>query len=102
MATVIGTTQPIMRMELSCLGLSIVAHASGAVHQVRSPSSYLPNMRSIKTDSITVNGQVWYRPTEAEINKLETLGNPGWNWENLEPVCEIYFSSRPPLADISG
>lgn len=29
---------------------------------------------------------VWYRPTRAEIDKLESLGNPGWNWDTLEPV----------------
>ena len=33
-----------------------------------------------------VNGMVWYRPTKAEMDKIETLGNPGWNWDNLEPV----------------
>lgn len=33
-----------------------------------------------------VNGMMWYRPTEVEINKLETLGNPGWNWDALVPV----------------
>jgi len=29
---------------------------------------------------------MWYRPTEVEINKLETMGNPGWNWDALVPV----------------
>ena len=29
---------------------------------------------------------VWYRPTKAELDKLESLGNLGWNWENLLPV----------------
>ena len=27
----------------------------------------------------------WYRPTKAELDKLEALGNPGWNWDSLEP-----------------
>lgn len=31
----------------------------------------------------TVNGMMWHRPTEAETNKLEALGNPGWNWDTL-------------------
>ena len=35
---------------------------------------------------VAVNGMVWYRPTKAELDKLESLGNPGWNWENLLPV----------------
>lgn len=35
---------------------------------------------------LSVNGMLWYRPTRAEIDKLETLGNPGWNWNTLGPV----------------
>ncbi|OAA41725.1 GMC oxidoreductase [Metarhizium rileyi] len=38
--------------------------------------------------STSINGMVWYRPTRAEIDKLETLGNPGWNWDNLEPYMK--------------
>lgn len=37
-------------------------------------------------DEVAVNGMVWNRPTTDEIDKLETLGNTGWNWNNLEPV----------------
>jgi len=33
-----------------------------------------------------VNGMMWYRPTEVEIDKLETMGNPGWNWNALVRV----------------
>lgn len=32
---------------------------------------------------------VWIRPTAQEVNKLEELGNPGWNWEVLEPVSHL-------------
>lgn len=32
---------------------------------------------------------MWYRPTEVEVNKLETLGNPGWNWDALVPVSTL-------------
>ncbi|KAH8901341.1 GMC oxidoreductase [Thozetella sp. PMI_491] len=40
---------------------------------------------STSTNQHKFNGMVWYRPTKAEIDKIETLGNPGWNWKNLEP-----------------
>ena len=38
-----------------------------------------------------VNGMMWFRPAEVEINKLETLGNPGWNWVTLLPVSTPGF-----------
>lgn len=41
---------------------------------------------NITNENVQVNGMVWYRPTEVEVDKLETLGNPGWNWDALEPV----------------
>lgn len=41
-------------------------------------------------DLAIVNGMVWYRPTAAEMNKLQDLGNTGWNWTTLEPVS-YYF-----------
>lgn len=43
-----------------------------------------------------VNGMMWYRPTEVEINKLETLGNPGWNWDALVPYMEAIERNTPP------
>ncbi|THH04060.1 hypothetical protein EW145_g5799 [Phellinidium pouzarii] len=53
-----------------------------------------------------VNGMVWYRPTKAEIDKLETLGNPGWNWDALEPYMEAIERNIPPdatqIADGAG
>lgn len=41
----------------------------------------------------TVNGMVWYRPTKAEIDQFETLGNPGWNWKTLEPVGQNWIKA---------
>ena len=41
-----------------------------------------------EVDLKLVNGMMWYRPTAIELDKLETLGNPGWNWASLEPVSE--------------
>ncbi|KAH8898782.1 GMC oxidoreductase [Thozetella sp. PMI_491] len=47
----------------------------------------------------SINGMVWYRPTEAEINKLETLDNPGWNWETLEPYMTASEKNILPNAE---
>lgn len=41
-----------------------------------------------------VNGMIWYRPAKAEIDKIESLGNPGWNWDNLEPVRDQDLPDR--------
>ncbi|KAK4448854.1 alcohol oxidase [Podospora aff. communis PSN243] len=46
--------------------------------------------------STSINGMVWYRPTKPEIDKLETLGNPGWNFENLFPYIKATERSIPP------
>ncbi|KAI5120562.1 hypothetical protein M0805_002512 [Coniferiporia weirii] len=48
--------------------------------------------------STSINGMVWYRPTKAEIDKLELLGNPGWNWDSLEPYMEAIEHNTPPNA----
>jgi len=41
---------------------------------------------------------VWYRPTKAELDKLEELGNPGWNWDSLEPYMVAAETNIPPDA----
>ncbi|KAK9793658.1 hypothetical protein AB5N19_04130 [Seiridium cardinale] len=46
--------------------------------------------------STSINGLMWYRPTKAEVNKLENLGNPGWSWANLEPYMEAIERFQPP------
>ncbi|KAG6181875.1 hypothetical protein E4U27_002097 [Claviceps purpurea] len=46
--------------------------------------------------STSINGMVWYRPTEAELDRLEHLGNPGWNWRTLEPYMEAIERNIPP------
>ncbi|KAJ6787515.1 hypothetical protein PWT90_02278 [Aphanocladium album] len=46
--------------------------------------------------STSINGMVWYRPTKAEIDRLETLGNPGWNWATLHPYMEAIERNIPP------
>ncbi|KAG6084690.1 hypothetical protein E4U33_003005 [Claviceps sp. LM78 group G4] len=49
--------------------------------------------------STSINGMVWYRPTEAELNRLEHLGNPGWNWRTLEPYMEAIERNIPPTTE---
>ncbi|OAA72300.1 GMC oxidoreductase [Cordyceps fumosorosea ARSEF 2679] len=49
--------------------------------------------------STSINGMVWYRPTRAEIDRLETLGNPGWNWDTLEPLMEAMERNTPPTEE---
>ncbi|KAI1856911.1 uncharacterized protein JN550_013581 [Neoarthrinium moseri] len=44
----------------------------------------------------SINGMVWYRPTEIEVNKLQDLGNPGWNWAALEPYMQAIEKFHPP------
>ncbi|KAK4212696.1 glucose oxidase [Rhypophila decipiens] len=46
--------------------------------------------------STSINGMVWYRPTKAELDKLESLGNPGWNFDNLLPYMEATERNIPP------
>ncbi|KAH8666906.1 alcohol oxidase [Xylariales sp. PMI_506] len=48
--------------------------------------------------STSINGLVWYRPTAAEIDKLESFGNPGWNWASLEPYMKAIEHNQPPDA----
>lgn len=43
-----------------------------------------------------VNGMVWFRPTRTEVDKLEKLGNPGWNWDSLEPYMTAAERNTPP------
>ncbi|KAM7189607.1 GMC oxidoreductase [Rhypophila sp. PSN 637] len=44
----------------------------------------------------SINGMVWYRPTKAELDKLEGLGNSGWNFDNLLPYMEATERNIPP------
>lgn len=43
-----------------------------------------------------VNGMVWLRPTPTEVDKLEALGNLGWNWDSLEPYMIATEKNTPP------
>lgn len=43
-----------------------------------------------------VNGMMWFRPTRTEVDKLEELGNSGWNWDSLEPYMTAAERNTPP------
>ncbi|KAJ7065215.1 hypothetical protein C8F01DRAFT_982101 [Mycena amicta] len=48
--------------------------------------------------SSSINGMVWYRPTKAELNAIEKLGNPGWNASTLYPYMTAIEHNHPPSA----
>ncbi|KAJ7035593.1 hypothetical protein C8F04DRAFT_1394688 [Mycena alexandri] len=44
----------------------------------------------------SINGMVWYRPTSAELDAIEGLGNPGWNSTTLFPYMKAIEHNHPP------
>ncbi|KAJ7132168.1 hypothetical protein C8R44DRAFT_871156 [Mycena epipterygia] len=48
--------------------------------------------------SSSINGMVWYRPTSAELDALEDLGNPGWNSQTMFPYMKAIEHNIPPSA----
>ncbi|KAI1352247.1 aryl-alcohol dehydrogenase [Xylaria sp. FL0043] len=57
------------------------------------------NNRQIKVDqgkllggSSAINAQVFVSPTKKIIDAWESLGNPGWNWEALQPYFHRSFT----------
>ncbi|KAJ6561226.1 hypothetical protein DFH09DRAFT_1316335 [Mycena vulgaris] len=46
----------------------------------------------------SINGMVWYRPTSAELDAIEDLGNPGWNSTTMFPYMEAIEHNIPPSA----
>lgn len=46
--------------------------------------------------STSINGMLWNRPTKAEIDQLESLGNPGWNWNTLQPYMDAVERNISP------
>ncbi|KAI0071186.1 GMC oxidoreductase [Panus rudis PR-1116 ss-1] len=52
-----------------------------------------------------INCLVWVKPQEDEINMLESLGNPGWNWENFHKYSkktERVYPQAPPQRAFQG
>ncbi|KAJ7199770.1 hypothetical protein GGX14DRAFT_536461 [Mycena pura] len=48
--------------------------------------------------SSSINGMVWYRPTAAELDAIEGLGNPGWNSTTMFPYMKAIEHNHPPDA----
>ena len=47
-----------------------------------------------------LNYMAWLRASEPEYDAWEQLGNPGWNWDNLEPYFKITETVQPPNVTI--
>jgi choline dehydrogenase-like flavoprotein len=48
--------------------------------------------------STSINGKVWFHPAPEELNVLESLGSPGWNFANLFPLMLATETFIPPTA----
>lgn len=33
-----------------------------------------------------MNFMIWGKPSATDMDALESLGNPGWNWKNFEEL----------------
>jgi choline dehydrogenase-like flavoprotein len=42
------------------------------------------NIRNAKGGSSNMNFYCWIKPPAGDIDALERLGNPGWNWAEYE------------------
>ncbi|TFK48618.1 alcohol oxidase [Heliocybe sulcata] len=47
-----------------------------------------------------INFMCWTKPPAEEINDIERLGNPGWNWENYEAYCHKTETCVYPTPEI--
>ncbi|KAI5829486.1 alcohol oxidase [Schizophyllum commune Tattone D] len=46
--------------------------------------------------SSSINGMVWYHPTQPEIDTLKSLGNKGWDWNSLYPYMKAVENNHLP------
>ncbi|KAL1744224.1 hypothetical protein HDZ31DRAFT_82832 [Schizophyllum fasciatum] len=46
--------------------------------------------------SSSINGMVWYHPTQPEMDALKTLGNKGWDWNSLYPYMKAVENNHLP------
>ncbi|KAL1743688.1 hypothetical protein HDZ31DRAFT_40382 [Schizophyllum fasciatum] len=46
--------------------------------------------------SSSINGMVWYHPTQPEMDTLEALGSQGWNWYQLHPYMKAVENYHLP------
>ncbi|KAH8925577.1 GMC oxidoreductase [Atractiella rhizophila] len=63
-----------------------------------SPLSTLVDAGRCLGGSTSINGMVFYRPTLAEFDALESLGNTGWNSQTLLPYLVETERFNPPDA----
>ncbi|KAI0030850.1 alcohol oxidase [Vararia minispora EC-137] len=49
--------------------------------------------------SSAINFMVWTRPPKQELDDLEKLGNPGWNWETLDKSLKKIEGYVKPSAE---
>ncbi|KAI0774498.1 alcohol oxidase [Fomes fomentarius] len=47
-----------------------------------------------------INFLCWIKPPAADIDDIERLGNPGWNWKNFEKYCQRTEGFVPPAEAI--
>ncbi|VDC02256.1 unnamed protein product [Peniophora sp. CBMAI 1063] len=55
--------------------------------------------------SSAINFMCWTRPPAKEIDDIERLGNPGWNWKNLDDSMkklEGYIAPTKEIAEAQG
>lgn len=43
-----------------------------------------------------MNFQFWGVPPAQDVNAIETLGNPGWNWEEFKKYFKRVETFHPP------
>lgn len=46
--------------------------------------------------SSSINGMVWFHPTQPEMDTLEALGSQGWNWNQLYPYMLAVENNHLP------
>ncbi|KAI9068482.1 GMC oxidoreductase [Trametes sanguinea] len=47
-----------------------------------------------------INFHCWIKPPASEIDDIERLGNPGWNWKNFEKYIKRTERFTPPSEEI--
>jgi choline dehydrogenase-like flavoprotein len=48
-----------------------------------------------------LNGMVWNRASKEDYNRWEELGNPGWNFDALQPYFKKAETFTPPSPEIA-
>ncbi|PPQ82754.1 hypothetical protein CVT25_009225 [Psilocybe cyanescens] len=51
--------------------------------------------------SSAMNFYAWTRPPAKDIDAIEQLGNPGWNWEDFEKYSKKSETFHPPRSEVT-